>query len=110
MDITGTLTKADSSRFPSILCQVSCVPKYSTVSIPSPEKTLPSSALPSRMGEVTLQNADGQKAAAQVTPTSAGAFYLQGSEALKSYLMAAEQNLPSLALRAAFQLSEKASS
>ena len=62
------------------------------------------------MGEVNLQNTDQQKAAAQVTPASAGVLYFQGLDALKSYLMAAEQNLQSLALRAAFLPSQKASS
>lgn len=62
------------------------------------------------MGKGNLQNTNGEKAAAQVTPTSTGAFYLQGLDVLKSYLMAAEQNLQSLALRAAFLLSQKASS
>lgn len=61
------------------------------------------------MGEVNLQNPEGQKAAAQVMPAGAGADF-QHLEALKSYLMAAEQNLQSLALRAAFLLSQKASS
>ena len=62
------------------------------------------------MGEVNLQNPEGQKAAAQVMPAGAGADYFQHLEALKSYLMAAEQNLQSLALRAAFLLPQKASS
>jgi len=62
------------------------------------------------MGKVNLQNTDGQKAAAQVTPTSAGAFYFQGFDAPEWYLMAAEHNLQSLAVPAAFRLSQKASS
>lgn len=106
MDIMGTLTKPDSRCFPYILCQVSYVPEYST--IPTLEKIPPSSALPWWVKSVCRTPMDRKQA--QVTPVSAGVFYFQGLDALKLYLMAAEQNLQSLALWAAFLLSQRASS
>lgn len=101
MDITGTLTKPDSRRFPYILCQVFCVPGHLTVFIPIPEKTPPPSLpYPNWWGMSICRTPMGreqqprlhQPARMLIISIIISIYY-----GLKLYVTSAEQNLQSLA-------------